>query len=277
MDASKQQKPALPGQYPKGYKPTWQESIQQVNALLTPVKEAVIVLRPNPDFDTVAAGLALGLSMKKIGRRSRIVTPSPINPEAVFADIKKEEVPEVLIANLDQIVNYLPAKQLQITVDYSSGSFAEGKMDKVENGLSLTMVPEQGQPPIEPQNVATQIIESRPDVAITLGLENLFNLNDFYRQNQNFFTKTTIINIDNHSNNMNYGKGNLIDAKASCLSEMVTLMLYDLRFTLDEDVSKMLYFGIKQKTEGFAQKNFTANMLEAVSISLRYQQQVPAK
>jgi nanoRNase/pAp phosphatase (c-di-AMP/oligoRNAs hydrolase) len=271
MDATKM-KPAVPSQFPKGYKPTWQESVQQINAILTPAKEAVIILKPHADFDTLASGLALGLSLKKIGRRARIVTPTALDHEKILNGINRADIPESFSNNLDQIVNYLPQKQLIMTVDYTNGSFSDGKLDKTENGLVLTLVPEPNQPPIEPLNINTQIIESKPDVIFTIELENLFNLNEFYRSNQNLFTKFPVINIDNHSNNMNFGKANLIDPKATSISEMVTLLLYDLRFTLDEDISKMLYSGMKVKTDNFSQKNFSANMLEAASISMRYQQ-----
>lgn len=268
MDPNKLKPPTLgkPG------KPTWQQSIQEINAVLTPTKEIVIITRPDPGFDNVAASLALALSLKKIGRRSRVVCPTPIDPAKLFEGLQKEDVPEALINNLDQIVNYLPKKQLAITIDYSDGTFSQGKLDKTDGGLQLTMEPEEGQAPIEPLNISTQTVESKPNAVITMELENLFNLNDFYRTNQQFFTKIPIINIDNHSNNMYYGRANLVDLKASCLCEMVTLMLYDLRFTLDEEVSKMLYAGLKLKTQNFDQKKFTANMLEATSISLRYLQ-----
>jgi nanoRNase/pAp phosphatase (c-di-AMP/oligoRNAs hydrolase) len=256
----------------KGLKPTWQESIQQVNAILTPTKEAIIILRPDPGFDTVSASLALALSLKKIGRRARIVSPTEIDGEKILTGINRADVPESFLANLDQIVNYLPQKQLVMTIDYSNGSFSDGKLDKSEAGLMLTLIPEPNQPPIEPLNINSQIIESKPDVVFTMELENLFGLNDFYRNNTAFFTKNPVINVDNHSNNMNFGRANLLDPKATSLCEMITLMLYDLRFTLDEDVSKMLYAGMKAKTDNFSQKNFSANMLEAASISMRYQQ-----
>jgi len=40
----------------KTAKTSWQESVQQVNTLLVPVKEAVVIFRQNPEYDIVAGG-----------------------------------------------------------------------------------------------------------------------------------------------------------------------------------------------------------------------------
>lgn len=256
----------------KAGKSTWQESVQQVNAILVPVKEAIIVVKPNPDLDVLLASLSLALSLKKIGRRCSIISPTEVDPQKIVSSQDQKDIPEVFFSLSGQISNNMPKKQLVMTIEFSEGTFSQGNMDKSPQGLILTLVPEENQPPIEPTNINSQIVESKPDVIFTIGLENLFNLDKFYRENQSFFTNTPIINIDNHSNNMSFGRANLLDPKATSICEMITLMLYDLRFILDEDISKMLYAGIKHKTENFSQKFFSANMLESVSISLRYQQ-----
>lgn len=266
MDASKTRL-GKPG------KPTWQESVQQINTLLIPSKEILILLRPSPDYDQLVSSIALSLAFKKTGRRCQIVSPTPIEPEKLFASLDQKDIPNALIANHDQVLNFLPKKQLVVTIDYLNGTFSAGNMEKSSNGLVMTLAPEENQSPIEPLNVNTQLVDSHPDVLVALGMENLFVAGQFQKDNQDFLGRVPILNIDNHHNNMYYGKTNLIDHKATSLSEMVTLMLYDLRFVLDEDVSKLLYSGLKYKTENFTSKYFSANMLEATSITLRYQNQ----
>lgn len=257
--------PGMPG--PKN---AWQAAIQQVNQLLIPVREAVIVLPPDPDFDAVASSLALFTSLKKIGRMSHVVSSEKLDTEKIFnqANIKasiREMIP------VDQIVNFLPQKQLRLLIDYAQGSYSHGDIKTESEGLTLKLLAEKGQSPIKPLNMATQIVESKPDVIFVMGVENVYNMGDFYSNNSDFFGNTPMINLDNHSGNTKYGKANLLDDKASSLSEMVTLMLYDLRFVLDEDTAKMLYEGIKQKTNNFSRDRFSANMLEATSITMRYQ------
>jgi len=254
-----------------GPKNAWQAAIQQVNQLLIPVREAVIILSPQADFDAVASGLALFTSLKKIGRISHIVSPEKLNTEKIFAQANIKPQAREMIP-VDQIVSFLPQKQLRLIIDYAQGSYSHGDIKEEGDSLTLKLLSEKGQPPIKPLNMATQIVESKPDVIFVMGVENIYNMGDFYSSNSDFFGNTPMINIDNHSSNTKFGKVNLLDDKASSLSEMVTLMLYDLRFVLDEDTAKILYEGIKQKTNNFSRDRFSANMLEATSIAMRYQQ-----
>jgi|GEM_PF-5317122 len=262
------------GQGEKSQKTNWQESLTLVNNLLLPSQEAVIVLRNNPSFDTLVSGIALSFAFKKIGRKVHIISPTPLNLETIASQTKgKVNLNE--IPGLDQVLPFLPQKQLRIVMDYSTGTFSKAEMKKSSEGLLINLSPEQGEQPIEPLNVAIQVLDSKPDIAFLLEVENLFHLGDFYNKNQSFFKNTSIVNIDYHSNNALFGKANLIDTKASSLSEMIALMVYDLRLALDEEIAKILYQGIKFKTDGFSANFFTANMLEATSICLRYQQRMP--
>lgn len=245
---------------PQQPKPTWQETLQQVTTLLTPAKETLVLIRPNPDADNLAGGLALNMALKKIGRKSNLVCSAPITPESVSQ----------IQFDANQVLNFLPKNQLTLTIDYKNGSFSQGKINPSTEGFGLTLLPEPGQPPIEPLRIDSAIYISAPQAVFTVGVENLPQLGSFYQENSDFFNKTTLINVDYHSNNTNYGKANLIDPKSTSVCEMITLMLYDLKFVLDEEIANMLYSGLKTKTGNFAENYFSANMLEATSICLRY-------
>lgn len=260
-----QKKPAM--------RPTWRQTLQQINALLTPAKEAAIIMSPNPTFDTLAGSLALSEALKKIGRRSSVVTPKELDKEKLLSEIEEKDRPKN-IPGIDQILSFLPQKQLSLIVDYAEGSFSQGKMDKSSDGLILTLAPEKGQKPIEPLNIDSQIYESKIDVSFLMEISDTSHLQEFYTKNQAFFSKAPIINVDYHKQNTNYGSANLIDVKAVSLSEVVTLMLYDLRFIFDPDIAKLLYAGIQSKTSNFSKEYFSANMLEATSICLRYQKPI---
>lgn len=256
-----------------GARPTWQESLQQINQILLPVQEAVIVFNPHPTYDMLAASIALSSSLRKIGRKCHLVAPAEFDPQSIINSPAITQQSTDLL-DLSQIINFLPQKQLRLVIDYVNGSFSKGSIKKSPEGLLLTLMPEANQSPIEPLNMVTQLVESKPDVLFTIGVENLFNLGDFYNNNQTFFSKVPIVNIDLHNTNAYYGRANLIDPKATSLCEMVTLMLYDLRFVFDPEMAKLLYEGIKVTTNNFAANYFSANMLEASSICLRYEKQL---
>jgi nanoRNase/pAp phosphatase (c-di-AMP/oligoRNAs hydrolase) len=246
---------------PPAARPTWAESLQLATTLLTPAKEVLIVIRPSPSFDLVCASIALSAAFKKIGRRSNIVCPTKIPPETITTPLPLDG---------NQILDFMPKKQLTVTVDYQEGSFSQGKIQQGAEGVVLTLMPKAGEQALVPKKMESVIYESQPDVAVMLEVENLAHLTDIYLNNKDFFTKIPIINIDYHATNTVGGKVNFIDTKATSMSEVTTLFLYDLRFILDKDIAETLYKGIKSKTENFTEGRFTANMLEATSICLRY-------
>jgi nanoRNase/pAp phosphatase (c-di-AMP/oligoRNAs hydrolase) len=262
MDATKNEQPKVPP------RPTWAESLQQINNILTPAKEVVVILRPNPYLDTIIAGVALAAALRKIGRRAHAVCPTKFNLQEILSTARIDET--TIPLDLDQVNDFLPQRQLVLTVDYQTGSYSSGKIQKTPEGLVITLLPETGQSPLEPLKMDSAIYESQIDAFFLLELEHLSHLGNFYETNKTLFSRIPLISLDYHANNAAFGTVNLIDTKASSLSEMVALMLYDLRFILDEEIGKTLFTGIKSKTGNFTESQFTANMLEAASICLRY-------
>jgi nanoRNase/pAp phosphatase (c-di-AMP/oligoRNAs hydrolase) len=247
---------------PPAPKLTWTQLLQQINYLLSPVKEIVVFIGPNPDLDALVAGVGLTEALKGIGRKANVVSPTKISGE----------LGELPIA--ETVLDFIPEKQLETTITYKTGSLANISFQKEPDSLKLKLIPESGGQPIEPAKVNYKQHEFKPKAAFTIAIENLAHLQEFYQQNEQFFKQIPIINIDYHKTNAKYGRINLIDTKARSVSEMITLMLYDLRVRLSPEVAKMLYQGIGFKTNNFSPESFSANSLEATSICLRYQQPI---
>jgi nanoRNase/pAp phosphatase (c-di-AMP/oligoRNAs hydrolase) len=246
---------------------TWNDAINQVNNFLTAAKEVLVLIRPTPRIDAVLGALGLVAAIKKTGRRAQIVCPTKINEDEILDAVKNEKSLPPL--DLDQILNFLPAKQLVLTVDYRDGSFSNGRIQKSPEGMVLTLLPKENERPIEPLKIDSAIYESEPNLIFTLEVENLSHLGELYLQNKQLFSKISVVDIDYHNNNADYGAVNLIDVNASSICEMVALMLYDLRFIFDNEIARILYTGMKLKTDNFQEFRFSANMLEAASICMR--------
>ena len=242
-------------------KPTWSQLIQELNRFLAPVREVLVVIRSNPSLDNLVAGVALSEALKKIGRHSNIVCPTKITGELGKLSLS------------ESVLDFIPQKQLEVTVSYKTGSLSEIGFQKEAKLLRLNLKPEPGQEIIDPSNIGYKEHQIKPEVVFLIEVENSAHLQDFYQKNETLFKQTSIINIDYHQTNTNYGKINLIDIKATSISEMITLMLYDLRVHLSKEVAKMLYQGVASKTNNFSPEYFSANTLEAASICLRYQKQ----
>ena len=242
-------------------KPNWSQLIQQLNSFLAPIREVLVVIRSNPSLDSLVAGVALSEALKKIGRHSNIVCPTKITGELGKLSLS------------ESVLDFIPQKQLEVTVSYKTGSLSEIGFQKEVKSLRLNLKPEPGQEIIDPSNIGYKEHQIKPEVVFFIEVENLAHLQDFYQKNETLFKQTPIINIDYHPTNTKYGKINLIDTKATSISEMITLMLYDLRVHLSKEVAKMLYQGVASKTNNFSPEYFSANTLEAASICLRYQKQ----
>jgi nanoRNase/pAp phosphatase (c-di-AMP/oligoRNAs hydrolase) len=236
--------------------PTWSEALQQINALLTPAKEVAVILRANPSPDTLCAALSLNTALKKLGRRSYLICPDKLEISGILTDF--------------------PKKQLTLNLYYQEGSFQKAQTQKTGEGLNLLLAVQAGGQAIEPQELVTTEAELQPEVCFLVEVENLVHLGQLYQKNQAFFSQVPLVNLDYHQANSRYGKINLLDPKAVGVSEIVTLMLYDLRVPLDPEIAQELYRGLAAKSQNFAQNYFSANFLEAASICLRYQKPVKA-
>jgi hypothetical protein len=87
--------------------------------------------------------------------------------------------------------------------------------------------------------------------------------------NADLFAKASIINIDNHDPNRDYGKFNLVEPDAASLSEIVTFFLRAINAQLDADIASNLYQGIMQATQNFQTPKVAAATFEAAAICLR--------
>ena len=248
----------------------WQQSLREINRTIITVKEIAIILSNEADFDVVMASIALSTALQKLGWLVHIISPTPLNNQSVLSSLKTQgEQKDIEMIN--QIVDFLPQKQLKITVNYNQGSFSEVELKKTGQNPTLTLLPQKGEGSIEPTSISAQNHENQIGAAFLLEIENLSQLQQFYENNQTFFTQVPLINIDYHPNNSKYGRVNLLDSKASSICQIVTLMLYDLKFTLDENIARYLYAGMQFKTNNFSQDFFSGNLLEAASICLKYQ------
>lgn len=209
---------------------TWSQSIRELSLLLNSIGEALILICPNPSLDTVIAGFALMESLRRIGRRASLVTPKKLTGE--IAGLRIAEA----------VLEFIPERQIETIQSF---------------GKNLT-------------STFQREYKCNPQAIYTLEIENLAHLQEFYQENKTLFQTLPVINIDYHENNAYYGRINLIDPRGKAISELITLMLYDLKLPLTPEVADLLYQGINTKTENLSPGYFTPNLLEAASICLRH-------
>lgn len=74
-----------------------------------------------------------------------------------------------------------------------------------------------------------------------------------------------LINIDHHPDNSGFGSINIVDSKASSVSEMVYLILKYMGADFDKEISTCLYVGIVTDTGRFQYSNTTREALKTAS------------
>ncbi len=90
------------------------------------------------------------------------------------------------------------------------------------------------------------------DLLITLDCSDEERLGD----NRKLLTKAkTIINIDHHISNTNYGDINIVDTEAAATCEIVFRLIKKLCVDIDKDIATCLYTGISTDTGSFMYEN----------------------
>lgn len=75
----------------------------------------------------------------------------------------------------------------------------------------------------------------------------------------------TIVNIDHHLSNSQFGDINVIDADAAAVGEMVLLMLEQFGYPITPSIATNLYTALMTDTGGFRHENTTAHALETAA------------
>lgn len=86
----------------------------------------------------------------------------------------------------------------------------------------------------------------------------------------------TLINIDHHPGNEDFGDYNIVVTSASSTAEIVTRLLLDLEVTFDSDIATCLYTGVVTDTGRFQFSNSSPETLRLAANLLEFDVQHPA-
>lgn len=105
------------------------------------------------------------------------------------------------------------------------------------------------------------------DIFIALDCSDIDRLG----QNKNLLNKAkTIINIDHHISNTNFGDLNFVDSKAAATGELVYHIIEKLDIKIDMDIATNLYVAISTDTGSFKYESVTDKTHEIIARLLRY-------
>lgn len=212
---------------------------QRLKELIEGNQAIGIVLPANPAFDTAAAGLGMYLSLVQMKKSASIVCPTDVT------------VGVSSLVGVDKIQKSFGGGSGDLVVSFP---YKDGEIEKVSynvDGGKLQIVVKAG---------AQGLSFSQSDVTFQQGgngaapsLLFFIGVADMQAAGYTKTPGTTVVNIDNKSNNTKYGDVVHVDGRFSSISEEVAdfLTLLEPQIELDVDTSQNLLSGILSATNDF--------------------------
>ncbi|MDD4333520.1 MAG: DHH family phosphoesterase [Patescibacteria group bacterium] len=208
--------------------------------------------------DSVASSLAIFLFLKKMGKNVEIAAEEP---EQISAAMPTAQKIFSFLPSFHEIKNSVEnLRKFIISLDITNAKVIQVKYKLEENSLNFIVSPKEGF--FTPDDISSSSSGFKYDLIITLDSPDLESLGKIYDNDTEFFYKTTIINIDHHSDNEEFGQINCVNLNAVATAEILFSLFESYsRDMIDEDIATCLLAGIIAKTKSFKTSNITPQTL----------------
>lgn len=234
------------------------DSKNKTQDILTKSENILVVVAKSLGSDGLASGLALYLSLVKLGKYVTVIAQSPSVADAQrlyavdkIGQLQNSKNPIVVIDDavntVDKVTYFLDGNRLKVVIHPLSGS---GGIDKNQISIEYT---------------AGQV-----NLIFVLGINSIEELHRELTQEQIISPETWIVNINNRQTNQNFAQINYIDQQASSISEVTAKMIQELALPIDEDISYNLYSALTDSTKGFKPVLTNITTLEVASWLLKF-------
>ncbi len=212
---------------------------QQIIEALGKAKKILVVLPKVSHADSVAAGLALTLFLKKTDKDVVLVSSSPLPENLKF------------LPGSAQIQSSVENGQsLVVVLDTSQKSLDELSYQARDNKVEIFLKSKTSL--FIPADVSFGAEKFPLDAIVCLDCKSLEDAGEIFENNTDLFFETPKINIDHKPGNEYFGNINLVDVTASSVSEILSGLFEKFENQLvDEDIATCLLTGIIAKTESF--------------------------
>lgn len=218
-----------------------EQIIDQINK-----SEAILICTSkNPTGDALGAALGFYLALKKLGKKTDIVSPTGIQNKYTF------------LPSADLITHKLEgAKDYILSLDIDKEKLQQLRYEVSEKKLRIFITAKNGE--LKESSINIESSKFKYDLIFVIGTSDLENLGSVYDDNSELFYEAPVVNIDHNPSNEYFGKINLVDVAVSSSSEIVFNLIASLDEKLfDENIATNLLAGITSETESFQNKNTT--------------------
>lgn len=234
-----------------------QEDFVQLQTLLGPAQNILILTGGNPTLDSFGASLALYLVFSRLGKTVTVACP---------------ETPTVGLSNLvgiDKVQSELSGQNLVVSFPYIEGSVEKVSYNIDGDRFNLIIQPRSGTQPFSPQAVKFSHGGATADLIIVLNALDLKDLGSLYEREKDLYDRVPLVTIDHHPENKHYGKVNFVNPYASSTSEIVGLLLTKLGIDYDPDTAHNLLTGIDFATQNFSSPATSPEAFEVAATCLK--------
>ena len=220
-------------------------SEEQVFSQIKKSETILVCVGKNPNGDALGSALGFYSALKKIGKKTDLISPTAIPEKYLF------------MPSSDAIAHKLEgARDYVLSVDIDKERLQQLRYEVQNNKLKIFITSSMGE--IEEKDIALESSKFRYDLIITFGLQDLEDLGDIYDKNPELFYETLIINIDHNPSNEYFGKINFVDVASSSTTEITFNLISKIGNDLiDEQIATNLLTGIIYETGSFQNKNTT--------------------
>lgn len=220
-------------------------------------QEILIVTHEQPTFDSAGSSLALLLGLTSLGKRVSIACPDPIT---------------VGLSNFvgaNKISTAIGKKNFIVSLDYVEGSIEKVSYNIEGNKFNLIVEPRAGFPPFSQEKVHFLEASGDPSVIFVVDTIHLGGLKNIYEEHRELFADKTVVNIDRHANNSNFGQINIVDSTASSTAELIAQLLSTIGVKLTQDIATNLLNALYGATANFLVPNVSANAFELAAVCVK--------
>lgn len=227
---------------------------EQIFKLIEESKNILIITDQNFNTDSFSGSLSLALFLQELDKNVTLYFKNEIEEKYKFLN------------GLNLVKNTIELKNnLTIAISTKNTKAKELSYEPKEDKIEIYLTPEKNKL-FTKEDVIITDNQTFFDLIISIGIDSIKNIGEFYDNNVDFFFNTTIINIDNNPENERFGQINFVEPKYKSICELIfditTIYKSEL---IDEKIATNMLTGIIYENKGFRIPNLSPNTMEAVS------------
>ncbi len=234
------------------------KDFSQLQEKIHSAQNILILTKPQPSYDGLAAALSLYLALLKNGKKVTICCPSDLT--VVYSDL----------VGVDKIKKDLGGKNFVISLDYQEGAIEKVSYNIENNKFNLVIQPRNGSNwEISPDKIQFNHQAADFNLIFLIEVNEVAELNTFFPNEQELFTKIPIITINKSLNSSDLSGLNLTVPNAASWSEIVVQLLAEMQMAMDVDMATNLVKGVYSATNSLQDENVGPETFEAIASCLR--------